>query len=163
MVFCANNAADFDRAACAPASAHATREEMAMKSNYKIAAAVIASLNEGIRRQPRWCLGQKRKSRPCRSSGSSRGSEFLRGPRDGPVRRYLQSRNLGFISCELSRRACCARVRSKDYLRIKPDWPTCFGVGWVSKIILSSVEIRGPRVTSLVFITHQFVGITRTT
>src|SRR5580692_7099199 len=43
LVFCTNNAADFDRAACAPASAYATREEMAMKSNHKIAAAVIAS------------------------------------------------------------------------------------------------------------------------
>ena len=48
MFFCANNAADFDRAACAPASAHATREEMAMKSNYKIAAAVIASFVLGV-------------------------------------------------------------------------------------------------------------------
>ncbi len=48
MAFRANNAADFDRAACAPASAHATREEIAMKSNYKIAAAVIASFVLGV-------------------------------------------------------------------------------------------------------------------
>ena len=48
MVVYANGAADFDRAACAPASAHATREEMAMKSNYKIAAAVIASFVLGV-------------------------------------------------------------------------------------------------------------------
>jgi len=47
-VFCANNSADFHRAACAPASAHATREEMTMKSNYKIAAAVIASFVLGV-------------------------------------------------------------------------------------------------------------------
>jgi uncharacterized protein (DUF1330 family) len=43
LAFLANDAADFDRAACVPASAHATRERMAMKSNHKIAAAVIVS------------------------------------------------------------------------------------------------------------------------
>jgi hypothetical protein len=36
LIFCTNNAADFHRAACAPASAHVTREEMTMKSNYKL-------------------------------------------------------------------------------------------------------------------------------
>jgi uncharacterized protein (DUF1330 family) len=41
LVFCANIAADFDRAACALEPARATREEIAMKSNYKIATATI--------------------------------------------------------------------------------------------------------------------------
>jgi uncharacterized protein (DUF1330 family) len=44
----ANDAADFDRAACAPALAHATRDEEAMKSNYKIAAAVVGSFVLGL-------------------------------------------------------------------------------------------------------------------
>ena len=47
MVF-GKNAAECDRAACAPASARATREETAMKSNYKIAVAVIASFVLGV-------------------------------------------------------------------------------------------------------------------
>jgi uncharacterized protein (DUF1330 family) len=47
LAFGANDAADFDRAACAPAFAHATKEGRAMESNYKIAAAVIAGFALG--------------------------------------------------------------------------------------------------------------------
>jgi uncharacterized protein (DUF1330 family) len=45
--FCTDDVADFKRAASAPNSTRATREEMTMKSNYKIAAAVITSFVMG--------------------------------------------------------------------------------------------------------------------